>query len=64
MGIKKIRTLGLKEAMLEMEVGETCIAPDECSKYYVRRMCSELKNEGFLFTTRIVDEDQHITRLL
>ena len=46
-----------------MKVGETCIAPDECSASYVKRACSELKEKGYVFTTSTKTGVQTITRL-
>lgn len=63
MEFKKLKTQSLPDALKEMKVGETCLAPDECTPRYVTRMCSELKEEGYLFQTSTKTGAQTITRL-
>lgn len=63
MGIKKIKTLTLYEALRQMEVGETCAAPEGTGKSYVKRACSGLKSEGYLFATSQRTGEITITRL-
>ena len=63
MALKKLKTQTLPDALTSMNVGETCIAPDECSPAYVKRACSELKEKGYLFTTSTKAGVQTITRL-
>ena len=43
MELKKLKTQSLVDALKSMNVGETCIAPDECTPTYVKKACSELK---------------------
>lgn len=63
MEFKKLKTLSLPDALKEMEIGETRISPDECSRAYVKRACTELKDEGFLFVTSTKTGVQTVTRL-
>ena len=63
MELKKLKTQSLTDALTDMKVGETCIAPDECSASYVKRACSELKEKGYVFTTSTKTGVQTITRL-
>lgn len=62
-GLKKLKTQSLPDALMAMNVGETCIAPDECKTAYVKRACSELKDKGYLFTTSTRAGVQTVTRL-
>lgn len=63
MQLKKLKTQSLADALMAMSIGETCIAPDECSASYVKRACSELKDKGYVFTTSTKTGVQTITRL-
>lgn len=63
MELKKLKTQSLVDALKSMNVGETCIAPDECTPTYVKKACSELKEKGYLFTTSTKTGVQTITRL-
>lgn len=63
MELKKLKTQSLNDALREMNIGETCIAPDEVSVAHVKRTCSELKSEGYLFATSQRTGVQTITRL-
>lgn len=63
MELKKLKTQSLCDALREMKVGETCIAPDGCSVAHVKRTCSELKAEGYLFATSQRAGVQTVTRL-
>ncbi|MDE5653603.1 MAG: hypothetical protein K2I48_09110 [Muribaculaceae bacterium] len=63
MELKKLITRSLPDALRGMEVGQTCIAPDECTTSYVKRACTELKDEGYLFTTSTRSGVQTVTRL-
>lgn len=63
MELRKLKTQSLPDALREISVGETCIAPDECTPVYVKRTCYDLKKEGFLFTTSQATGVQTITRL-
>lgn len=63
MELKKLKTQSLIDALMAMNVGETCIAPDECSTSYVKRACSELKEKGYVFATSTKTGVQTITRL-
>ena len=56
-------TQSLSDALKKMQIGETRIAPDDCTPSYVRRACSELKAEGYLFQTSTRTEVQTVTRL-
>ncbi len=50
-GLRRLVTLTLAEALAGMEVGESAIAPEGYSYGYVRKVCSELKRDGYLFST-------------
>lgn len=63
MELKKLITQSLPDALKAMAIGETRIAPDECTPAYVKRACCGLKDEGFLFTTSRKSGVQTITRL-
>lgn len=63
MTLKKLKTQSLIDALMEMNVGETCIAPDECTYSYVKRQCSVLKDKGYIFSTTRRTGVQTITRL-
>ena len=63
MELKKLITQSLSDALKKMQIGETRIAPDDCTPAYVRRICSELKADGFLFQTSTRAEVQTVTRL-
>lgn len=63
MELKKLKTQSLYDALRAMNVGETCIAPDECTPKTVIKTCSDLKEEGLLFTTTTKTGVQTVTRL-
>lgn len=63
MGIKKLITASLADALKKMDVGETCYAPDGYSEKNVRKECALLKKEGFIFLTSITTGTQTVTRL-
>lgn len=63
MALKKLITQSLSDALKNMHIGETRIAPDDCTPGYVRRVCSELKASGYLFQTSTRTEVQTVTRL-
>lgn len=61
--IRKLRTASLKDALLEMSVGETCLGPDECSRDTVKRVCSELNGNGHHYMTAVRGGVLYVTRL-
>lgn len=61
--LKKLKTKSLPDALMAMQVGETCLSPDECTPAYVKRACTELKDRGYLFTTSRAAGVQTVTRL-
>lgn len=63
MELKKLKTSSLADALKEMKVGETCISPDDCTPAYVKSACTELKAQGYLFTTSTRIGVQTVTRL-
>lgn len=63
MELKKLKTASLSDALKEMAIGESCIAPDGYSPKTVIKTCSELKGEGYLFNTSRRVGKQIITRL-
>lgn len=63
MELRKLVAQSLFDAIKGMHVGETCIAPDQCTPQYVRRVCSELKEQGYIYATTSKTGVQTITRL-
>ncbi|MCM1079125.1 MAG: hypothetical protein NC344_05795 [Bacteroidales bacterium] len=63
MDIKLLKTATLAEALSEMSLGETAIAPKGYKPETVRKTCTELKNKGYLFSTTMRAGVQTITRL-
>ena len=63
MEIKKLKTASLADALKEMNVGQTCIAPDGYAPATVIKTCSELRDKGYLFQTSQRAGVQIITRL-
>ena len=63
MKLKKLVTQSLPDALKSMDIGQTCIAPDECTPAYVKRACTELKRKGYLFATSTKSGVQTVTRL-
>lgn len=63
MALKKLKTQSLPDALMAMSIGETCIAPDECTPAYVKRACTELKEKGYIYVTSTKTGEQTITRL-
>lgn len=61
--LRKLKTNTLAGALREMNVGETCLAPDGYHVKSVLKTCVELKGEGFLFLTSTRSGQQTITRL-
>lgn len=63
MKFKKLVTASLADALKGMKVGETCIAPDGSAPATVTKACSDLKREGYAFTTSRKTGSQTVTRL-
>lgn len=63
MDIKILKTATLSDALTDMKVGETAIAPTGYKPETVRKTCTDLKDKGFLFTTTMRTGVQTITRL-
>lgn len=63
MELKKLITQSLPDALMAMQIGETRISPDGCSKAYVKRACTDLKEKGYLFVTTTKTGVQTVTRL-
>lgn len=63
MEIEKLHTATLAEALASMNVGETRLAPDSYTPEYVRKICAEMKNKGFVFQTSCRTGVQTVTRL-
>jgi hypothetical protein len=61
--LKKLKTFTLAEAMKQMEVGETCLAPDDYSPLNIKTECTRLAKQGYLFTSSKRLGPQTITRL-
>lgn len=49
--MRKLQCKPLKDALLEMSIGETCIAPDGYNARSIIVTCWRLKTEGMLFQT-------------
>lgn len=63
MEIKKLKTASLADALTDMTIGETCVAPDGYQPKSVTKTCVELKEQGYLFQTSTRSGVQTITRL-
>ena len=63
MEIKTLRTATLSDALSDMKIGETAIAPVGYKPETVRKACSELKAKGLLFITNMKTGVQTVTRL-
>lgn len=63
MEIKKLKTASLADALAEMQVGESCLAPDGYSPKTVIKTCVELRQKGYLFQTSQRAGVQTVTRL-
>lgn len=63
MEIKKLKTASLADALKDMTIGETCVAPDGYQPKSVTKTCVELKEQGYLFQTSTRSGVQTITRL-
>ena len=61
--MKKLKTASVADALKEMKIGETCLAPDGVSPRTVIKTCAELKNEGYLYATTTKTGVQTVTRL-
>lgn len=61
--LKKLQTATLAEALMQMSVGETCIAPDGYAPKSVIRTCAELKSQGYIYQTTQRTGQQLITRI-
>lgn len=63
MKLKKLKTSSLADALKGMEIGETCLSPDECTPKTVIKTCAELKSQGYIFQTSTRTGVQTVTRL-
>lgn len=63
MEIKTLKTSTLSDALTDMKIGETAIAPEGYKPETVRKTCTELKSKGYLFTTTMRAGVQTVTRL-
>ena len=61
--MRKLQCKPLKDALVEMAVGETCIAPDGYSTRAIVVACCRLKEEGMLFQTSSRTGEFIITRI-
>lgn len=50
MEIKKLKTASLADALKDMTIGETCVAPDGYQPKSVTKTCVELKEQHALLT--------------
>jgi len=63
MELKKLKTASLSDALAEMQIGESCLAPDGYAPKTVIKTCVEMKAKGYLFQTSQRSGVQTITRL-
>lgn len=63
MDIKILKTATLSDALSDMKIGETALAPIGYKPETVRKACSELKAKGLLFVTNMRTGKQTVTRL-
>lgn len=63
MEYRKLIATTLPEALKTVGVGETVLGPDGYCRRSVTKTCSQLKANGYLFTTRVKGEELFITRL-
>lgn len=61
--MRKLKCSTLAEALKEMEINETCIAPDGYNPFTITKACSELNKQGYTFRTSTATGQQTITRL-
>lgn len=61
--MRKLQCKALKDALVEMSIGETCIAPDGYSPRAIVVACSRLKEEGMMFQTSTRTGEFTITRI-
>ena len=63
MELERLRTASLSDALTEMRIGQTAIAPVGYKPETVRKTCTELKGKGYLFSTTMKAGVQTVTRL-
>lgn len=63
MELKKLNAFTLVEALKNMSVGETCLAPDGYTIPRVKRSCVYLNAKGYTFQTSSRTGQFTITRL-
>ncbi len=63
MELKRLKTASLSDALMQMLVGETCLAPVGYRSKTVIKTCCELKEKGFVFSTTTRTGEQMITRI-
>ena len=63
MEIKRLKTASLSDALMQMSVGETRLAPEGYSHRTVIKTCCELKEKGYVFSTTTKTGEQVITRI-
>ena len=63
MEFRKLIAQSLSEALMGMQIGETCIAPDGYTPATVIKTCCELQGKGALFSTSTRTGVQTVTRL-
>lgn len=51
MKLKKLKIITLSDALRGMEIGESCMTPDNLTVQTIRVTCAKLKSEGLLFAT-------------
>lgn len=63
MELKKLKPATLADVLLEMNVGESRIAPDGYAPQTVIKTCTELRTKGVMFQTSRRTGVQIVTRL-
>lgn len=63
MELKKLITASLSDALMQMSVGESRLAPDGYAPKTVIKTCCELKDKGYIFVTTQKTGEQVITRI-
>lgn len=61
--MRKLETLTLKDALRNMTLGETCLAPDGFEPTSIRCTCYQLSKENLSYRTYLKDGLLYITRV-
>lgn len=61
--LETLKVQGVREALLEMNIGETKISPENIADITLRTECSKLNSQGYLFSTKSMNGRRAVTRL-